>query len=79
MHSDLDWHYKWCARRPVSTQDDTRGKFKKTFTSVIYKCSYLLFSDSTTMAAPVNYTCKSFIKSTPGGGLSEPFQIAPCK
>ena len=63
----------------MSTQDDTRGKFKKTFTSVIYNCSYLLFSDSTTMAALVNYTCKSFIKSTPGGGLSEPFQIAPCK
>ena len=46
--------------KPISS----RGQFNKTFTSVIYKCSYL-FSDSKTMATLVNYTCKSFIKLAP--------------
>ena len=39
----------------------TRGQFNKTFIHVIYK-----FSDSRTMAALANYTCKSFIKLTLG-------------
>ena len=42
----------------------SRGQFNKTFTSVIYKCSYL-FSDSKTIATLVNYTCKSSIKLAP--------------
>ena len=46
--------------KPVSS----RGQFNKTFTSVIYTCSYL-FSDSKTMATLVNYSCKSFIKLAP--------------
>ena len=37
---------------------------RSSLTSVIYKCRYL-FSDSKTMATPVNYTCKSFIKLAP--------------
>ena len=41
-----------------------RYLLQDTFTSAIYKCSYL-FSDSKTMATLVNYTCKSFIKLAP--------------
>ena len=37
---------------------------RSSLTSVIYKCRYL-FSDSKTIATPVNYTCKSFIKLAP--------------
>ena len=41
-----------------------RYLLQDTFTSAIYKCSYL-FSDSKTMVTLVNYTCKSFIKLAP--------------
>ena len=53
-------HWNSNLLKPVSS----KGQFNKTFTSVIYKCSYL-FSDSKTMATLVNYTCKSFIKLAP--------------
>ena len=39
-------------------------KFKKTFTLVIYKCSYC-FQPLKQWLTLVNYTCKSFIKLTP--------------
>ena len=40
------------------------GQFSKTFTPVIYKCSYC-FQPLETVATLVNFTCKSFFKLTP--------------
>ena len=41
------------------------GQFRNTSISVNNKYRYF-FSDSKTMATLVNYTCKSFLKLTPG-------------
>ena len=42
------------------------GQFNKTFTGVIYNCCLYLLKMLKTVATVVNYTCKSFIKLSPG-------------
>ena len=48
----------------------TQGQFNKTLTSVIYNCSCLAPSEA--IATLENYTCKSFVKLSPGLHVGSP-------